>query len=296
MPAIRQRHATTNITIWLQKHHQMGLWSSLLFALTICLAGFIWRTTGRMSGIYENIATFNSICIIYLSLVLITVCCYEKIHRPCLFTICFVATTIWASITLILSIISVKEENIFLACWVYAFKKKSPWKDETNDTGLRISLVQTGIAIVVIIILLSIWLALRWYQRQEHRKPAVLRLLVLGVTVLSAFAACNAIERLYQLLLIRYGMDILWKGETGYNNWGVGQIGAPLAWAPLLINMIFDGLDRIRNWWYGRCLERIRLRVLLSTRALMLQIFNGQREEDRRSNQSYNAVDLQPNV
>ncbi len=249
-----------------------------------------------MSGIYENIATFNSICIIYLSLVLITVCCYEKIHWPYLFTICFVATTIWAVITLILSIISVKEENVFLACWVYAFKKKSPWKDETNDTGLRISLVQTGVAIALIVILLSIWLALRWYWRQEHRKPTVLRLLVLGVTVLSAFAAYNAIERLYQLLLIRYGMDILWKGETGYNNWGVGQIGAPLAWAPLLIDMFFDGLDRIRNWWYGRCIERIRFRVLFSTRVLRLQIFNGRRVEDTRSNQSHNVVDQQPNV
>jgi hypothetical protein len=199
MPAIRQDHITTNITIWLQKHHQTGLWSSLLFALTICLAGFIRQIAGRMTGIYENIATFNSICIIYLSLVLIAVCCYEKIHRPCLFTICFVATTIWAIVTLILSIISVKEENVFSACWVYAFKNKSPWKDEINDIGLRLSLVQTAVSIVFIAILLSIWLALRWYRRQEHRKPSVLRLLVLGVVVLSAFAAYNAIERLYQL-------------------------------------------------------------------------------------------------
>jgi hypothetical protein len=91
-------------------------------------------------------------------------------------------------------------------------------------------------------------------------------------------------------------MDILWKGETGYNNWGMGQIGAPLAWAPLLVDMVFDGLDGIRNWWHDRCIQRIRFRVLFSTRAPMLQSFNGQREEDRRSNQSYNVVDLQPNV
>jgi hypothetical protein len=296
MPAIRQAHNTTKITTWLQQHHQMALWSSLLFALTICLAGFIRQITGRMSGIYEILATFNSICMIYLSLVLIAVCCYEKIHRPFLFTICFVATTIWGFVTLVLSIISVKEENVFWACWAYAFRNKSPWKDKTNDTGLRLSLVQTTISTVFIGVLLSIWLALRWYRRQEHRKPSVLRLLVLGLVVLSAFAAYNATERLYQLLLVRYGMDILWKGETGYNNWGVGQIGAPLAWAPLLVDMVFDGLGRIRNWWHDRCIERIRFRVLFSSWVLMLQTFNGQREEDRRSNQSYNVADLQSNV
>jgi hypothetical protein len=127
-------------------------------------------------------------------------------------------------------------------------------------------------------------------------KTVVLRLLVLSVVVLSAFPAYKATERLYELLRIRHGMDILWKGETGYNYWGVGQIGALLAWTPLLVDVVFDGLDGIRNWWHERCIKTIRFRTHFGTRELMMQSFNGQREEDRRSNQSNDVIDMQSNV
>jgi len=172
--------------------------------------------------------------------------------------------------TLILSIINIKEENVAWACCIYAFKNQSPWKDKS------VSLVLATISIIFTIILLSIWLALRWYRHQDHRKPSVLRILVISMVILSAFAAYNAIERLYHVLLIRYGMDILWKGETGYNKWGVGQIGALFAWAPLLIDMIYDGLDRIKRWCCT-CRDRIWLRTVINTQTLFLWSFNSQR-------------------
>lgn len=276
MPTIRQNHVTTTITIWLQGHHQTGLWSSLIFSLTLCLAGFIRQISGQITTIYENIAAFDSVCITYISLVLTTVCCYEKIRRPRLFAICFVATTIWAISTLILSIVNIKEEKVVWACWTYALKSNSPWKDKSSDNGRHQSLVQTTISIIFTIMLLSTWLALRWYRHQEHRKPSILRILVISIIVFSAFAAYNATERLYQVLLVRYGMDILWQGETGYNKWGVGQIGAPFAWAPLLIDMVYDGFNRIRNWWHPIRRDRMWFRTVTGTRVLLLQRFNCQ--------------------
>jgi hypothetical protein len=43
-------------------------------------------------------------------------------------------------------------------------------------------------------------------------------------------------------------MDIIWSGQTGINQWGIGQIGAPFAWAPLIIDISCSGYERLRSW------------------------------------------------
>jgi len=47
-----------------------------------------------------------------------------------------------------------------------------------------------------------------------------------------------------KLLVERQSMDQIWGQTLGQDIWGIGQIGAPFTWAPLLADMacsVFDG-------------------------------------------------------
>ena len=54
---------------------------------------------------------------------------------------------------------------------------------------------------------------------------------------------------MWQLFRERSGMDIVWQGTTGVNQMGIGQIGAPFAWAPLITDMLYSASERVNRWW-----------------------------------------------
>ena len=57
----------------------------------------------------------------------------------------------------------------------------------------------------------------------------------------------EAISSFVDMIIVRASMDLIWHGETGVNSWSIGQIGAPFAWIPLLLDMTYDGIKRIRR-------------------------------------------------
>ena len=76
----------------------------------------------------------------------------------------------------------------------------------------------------------------------------VLRVTVLGLLLLSLFVIAMITFQTQELIVIRSGMDNIWSGQTGINQWGIGQIGAPFAWAPLIADISCSGFERLRSW------------------------------------------------
>ena len=68
---------------------------------------------------------------------------------------------------------------------------------------------------------------------------------------------CEAINSFIEMVTIRASMDSVWHGKTGVNSWSIGQIGAPFAWVPLLVDMTYDGIERIKRSWQSRSNARL---------------------------------------
>ena len=64
-----------------------------------------------------------------------------------------------------------------------------------------------------------------------------------------------AVDSFLESLLQRWGMDLVWNGQTEANAWGIGQIGALFTWVPLLIDLAWSGVHEIRQWLGGRAQE-----------------------------------------
>ena len=66
--------------------------------------------------------------------------------------------------------------------------------------------------------------------------------LVVLIIILSSFFCYVAIECFRDLMVVRVSMSKLWEGETGENVWNIGQIIAPFAWLPLLIEILYSAI------------------------------------------------------
>lgn len=79
----------------------------------------------------------------------------------------------------------------------------------------------------------------------------VILVVVILVTGLLAF-------NMNQFIIERTGMDVFWHGKTGVNQMGIGQIGAPFAWAPLIVDMAYSATESMKKWWTGEPSKRER--------------------------------------
>ena len=79
----------------------------------------------------------------------------------------------------------------------------------------------------------------------------VILVVVILVTGLLAFD-------MNQFIIERTGMDVFWHGKTGVNQMGIGQIGAPFAWAPLIVDMAYSATESMKKWWTGEPSKRER--------------------------------------
>ena len=43
-------------------------------------------------------------------------------------------------------------------------------------------------------------------------------------------------------------MMVLWNNPTNANKWGIGQVAAPFAWAPLFVDIAYEASRRLQRW------------------------------------------------
>jgi hypothetical protein len=277
------KYQTTAISTWLYQHYQTCLWSHLLFTLSLCLAGVVRHVQqGQELDVFEGVAIRGSVAISVCSLLLTAVSAHQRIERSILFRLGFCFTLLCALVVEIFPIIAGRPRStgyILQACIDYADRNNLPWKMGAvrpfDAAGITVLSVTMGL----LLLLQVVWLLLRRLERREtvcdclvnqsKRKCKLWRLgiidstqstrkrleklgLVILLGLLSVFVAYIAINSSQDLMTQRGGMDVLWDGNTGKDFWGIGQIGAPFAWAPLLIDMAYSASDGIRQWRGGR--------------------------------------------
>jgi hypothetical protein len=131
--------------------------------------------------------------------------------------------------------------------------------------------IQLGIGVAVYAILFCAWLSLRWLQSGRGRSISIVvsailnstfgvlvithhffqqhqRVCTIIVLLASIVVAYEVGSSFLSLLTVRSGMTTLWNDQTNVNTWGIGQVGAPFAWAPLLVDMAYEGCGRLQRW------------------------------------------------
>jgi hypothetical protein len=73
--------------------------------------------------------------------------------------------------------------------------------------------------------------------------------------LMSLYMVWVAVSSFRRTLLQRWGMDLIWDGQTGENAWGIGQIGALFTWVPLLIDLAWSGVRDMCQRLGGRSQE-----------------------------------------
>jgi hypothetical protein len=205
---------------------------------------------------YEIATSTHVVTLVFFSLLLTLISFSQPISRAAVFLLCFVATSIFTVLVLFLPAVKYRRFNALLqACQDVSRDQGLRWHDsEMTPYSLRkeFPLIFMGIGITVA--LLGMW----WYmfgrrhrarsrglrrldqpQASTNRKERVFLLLLSILTTIVTWRAWHSFRF---ILLRRHMMNLVWEGATGEDVWGIGQIGAPFAWLPLLSEMIHCAL------------------------------------------------------
>ena len=170
IPSFRKGCKSSLIHHVLDAHLDTCLWSSLLVALTISLAGSVQIVTHSLTGTYHGFAVMRAVATTYWSFLLVCVSYYKPIKRPVLFWLVLLATTTFAMTPFLVISTGATGENVLQACFDYATMNDAAWKDTAIrpfDVGGRVYL---GVSLWLVFVVLTSWLLLRRDGDQEHLK------------------------------------------------------------------------------------------------------------------------------
>jgi hypothetical protein len=179
---------------------------------------------------------------------LLTMCSfYRPVERIAVFAFSVAAISVF---TLLIEISPITGERPFekllQTCADIAEQRKLPWARHTirpyvpgQDLSTVFSYV--GLLLALVGMWLFLWLKQGWrimngaIQAGNYSKSEW----VVGVfNILTSITLAGlATDWLISIMTLRHAMKLASDGRTGDDSWGIGQIGAPFAWAPLLVDM-----------------------------------------------------------
>lgn len=257
----RPSHKPNPISAWLEPHHQTCLYSSLLFTFTLTLATTIYEFNHETTGVYDSIMMIYNVACTFFSLLVNTVSCYEPIKRPRLFALGLTIIIALSSTASLYVVVTLHGLNVIQACRDFSVNEDLRWQNAAPYLSRREGYVEILTSILSGAVVVAVWLLLRqllWGGRGEFqaqwnaepkRRPIARKALAVFLLMLSLATLGLVGVQTWQLFRERTGMDIMWHGTTGDNQWSIGQIGAPLAWAPLITDMFYSASERLTKWW-----------------------------------------------
>jgi hypothetical protein len=264
-----RRNRISRFVSWLRQRHEMCLWSQLLFAISISLACFVHQAQDSCS-IYETSIITHLAGLNVTSFVLTMSAYLFPIRRVFVFAPGVAAVYVFTGMTEYLHVARKRPfGRILKACRDVAVEKELPWRKDLVEPFEESTVYPPLFAFTGLILgLTGLWLWL-WYRRGrwvgslsevEGQKEVKVwaetkatrlqvddysrseRVVGVCITLASITLAGMAGSLLEIIMRERRTMILLSNGRTGEHVWGVGQIGALFAWAPLLVEMSWSGV------------------------------------------------------
>jgi hypothetical protein len=232
IPAFKEDHKQFSMAKWLLKYHQKCLWTQLFFSVALCVAGLAIQVQQlSFIGTFESASLISSVTVSSLCLLETTISFDGKFDRPTVYSFGFFVVAACAFITAIAPAWKSGVELLLEACATFVVKSVPAW------SGSIIPPYSSMIVDMSIILTASALLLGMWFCLGKSLSRSVRKFLVTFVGCLALYLTYEACSSLQTLFHQRRDLD--WDGQTGQNDWGVGQIGAPFAWAPLLFDMAY---------------------------------------------------------
>jgi hypothetical protein len=265
IPAFRNGRFPQRISFWVSEHHGTCVWTQLVLAFTICLAGFIRQNQQQeFIGVYESSSILSLIPVGFLSLVLTTASFFPKQRtgntrlevdnstfekRAPFFYVCFFLTFVFALLAVLTPFWGARTENLLQHCADFADRENESWKigaiTPMHGAGMGKAIAEIVLTTTSALLVLIFWFLLRRLRRPGDQDifPRRRRVLVTLIPGLSIFLIYEALHLFRDMLEQRQGMNLLWEDQIGQNVWGIGQIAALFSWVPLIVDMIYDVVD-----------------------------------------------------
>ncbi len=176
---------------------------------------------------------------------------YKPIGRVALFVFAVASLYAFSAFTELEPVIQKRYfDRILLACQEVAQVTRQSWSQSVVGPFDQRMLAPRVFSIVGLMLVLKIvWvlermLVLRRAERVQRRQYckhtteewAIAFILLLVSTALAGFA----IQLFVRIMSVRWSLDRESGGRTGENVWGIGQICAPFAWMPILVEMVYN--------------------------------------------------------
>jgi hypothetical protein len=278
------QHQPNPFSSWLGGYQELSLWSQLWFTVAMSLAGFV-RQFQTTPGLYENMVVGYVNSIGAISFLLAVSAFYRQITR---------GVPLWIGLAAIITFAIYSATNghqlserltpvLHLCSHIHG-------SHEFPSAHPRGAERESMIAYTLLVFaLMGLWILHRWVlpPARPDRNPEMpsgiwLRYAkrVLGLLFFSVSLAVSgvAVNLLVALLKSRVAMSQISNNRTRENEWGVGQIIAPFAWGPLMVEMLYGS-----GWVWNR----IRAAFLWGLR-------RGLRFAWRDSNHEANGIELLP--
>lgn len=266
-------HNPTWFSLWLRKHQSTSLWSQLFFSLTVSLACLV-RQYQPSCPIYEAYTISPAVSITLISLILTLSAVYQRIERIELFIVLFLATLTLSIFAAAAPALTLKKFNgILQVCVDVAKDQGLPWGNGTIPPFHNVQQVPEAISdLISALASIAVWYYL-WLRRAVWMQNSGVRSLW-QVPNLRLTKTCQISKpkwryRIMLVLLSLGSIRLLWvvlgcfvivlrrrrairipgSGRAVEDVWGVGQIGAPLAWGPLLFEI---GHSVLKSLWPRR--------------------------------------------
>jgi len=173
LPSLKRGYAPSPVRHLLARHHDVCLWTSLLFTLSICLGGAVQVLTDAISGPTQGIEVIQSVYVTYTGLVLICISYYDRsLGRPRLFALALLATSVLAAIPFGEISSQTEGEDVLQACLtlVNSGSPESAIIGPFNTEGRALNWLN----FVLYWLSLACWLMLlrfekRWRMEKSHR-------------------------------------------------------------------------------------------------------------------------------
>jgi hypothetical protein len=270
--------SVARLTKWLEEHQETGLWSHLLFSLTLtvacCVHAYQRTVPPYDSSVIQDVVTINVI-----SIFLMITAFYRQIKLLPLFCFAFVATALLALAAGYSPLIGGHQaDSVLRACIDTSKTLNSPWGNGGVKPYEFPQFYAEALPLPILLIILAcLWLFL-WLRREKWKyiktfsqfrepdqilmlieglkygRPSIvltLRILFVLIFTISVALLVFAVRSIDDILRSRRALAAGWGGKIDDKVWGVGQVLAVFAWTPWLIDMGSSVVKSAKRYFRG---------------------------------------------
>ncbi|KAF2192159.1 hypothetical protein K469DRAFT_716654 [Zopfia rhizophila CBS 207.26] len=253
IPAFGRRvTARTRVANILKKTQQKALWSQLLFCFSIVCATCV-RNFRNAMGVFESSNINGVVAVTFMALTLTLAPVHREIDRKKLFLFCLLCTSLTSLLSSFVRLYLADElHNIFEACNRNIKRDAKAWTSSAllliDEQHRAVSAGYLAVMVFFVLIWFLLWSIESVCPEQPENKRIWIKRTLISLQVLTSIVIVQGSWSAFNhIIAARAFFNLITSGFTEENEWGIGQIIAPFAWVPLLVDIVYAAISETQQ-------------------------------------------------